>query len=200
MSTLSNHRPDLTATQRWGLKLTVVGLLLYLAYPVVELAGLNRTPGRIIPFVLISPYAAGVLVWGVFVLQTGKRRPLTPRRALLIPVLVIPMFVVADLVARGRVLDLWEYLERAWPQIDLETITWYVSAHLGMTASSTYAVLGSAVRTRRWDATLSAIGLILIVTWVYMQRPYAQPPELTIAVFGIIPFVIGYRATGSPEE
>lgn len=199
MATLSSHHSDLTATQRRGLILAIVGLLLYLAHPVLRLTGLTQTTGPQYGFMLVSPYAAGGLVWGAYILRMGTQRPLTPMRALWIPVLVITMFAVLDLFAQGMLINLWEHIHRPWSRLHLRILAGNVPM-LVMMAGSTYAVLGAAVSTKRLRSVLPALGLILLVVWFVAQDAYQPSPVFAVTLFGIVPFVIGYWATAPPED
>lgn len=199
MATVSQSLPEFSPLQRRGLVLTVVGLLLFLAYPVLRLTGVTQSSGPQYGFVMISPYAAGVLVWGVYVFLTDNKRPLTPRRALLIPVLVIAMFAVEDVFTQGMLHNLVEYISHSWDRLHLRILARYVPM-LVLAASSTYAVLGAAVSTRRWQAILPAVGLVLLMVWFVSQDPYQPSPVLAVTLFGIVPFVIGYGATQPPAD
>lgn len=200
MATVSRSLPELSPVQRRGLLLTLVGLLLFGSFPVGRLA---ETYGLIDSgfdyFILISPYGACVFVWGVFALRTGKRRPLTPTRAFWIPILVASLFVGTSLMLGGRYYYGYQISLLGGPGMDLRVL-WELSVTLGFTGSSTYAVLGAAIKVRRMRAILAALALILFVIWAMFQRPYPGQPVIALTIPGIFPFVIGYRATSTPDN
>lgn len=191
--------PGSSKIQRLGVALAVLGLILFLAYPVLRLVGITQSSGPQFGFIVISPYAACVLVWGVYVLRTGSKRPLTPRRALLIPGLVVAMFAIFDVFTQGQLVHQWEYIQHSWDRLHLRVLAGNVP-DLVLMASSTYTVLGAAVRTRRLRTILPVVGLVLFIVWFVTQDTSQPMPVFAVTLTGIVPFVIGYLATAPPEE
>lgn len=109
------------------------------------------------------------------------------------------MFAVVDLLTRGELLQLWEYLSRSWAHLHIGTLARYVpfAANIG---SSTFVILGAAVRMRRRRALLGAAALVLFVYWVIFLNSTLFQTVVGQILLGIVPFVIGYRAADLSEE
>lgn len=199
MATVSQSLPELSSIQRKGLKLTAVGLLTFAAFPVLRLAGILEWGGGGLWVLLLSTYGACVLVWGVYVLRTETKRPLTPKRALLIPLLVIAMAGATDLFTRGRLIEWWMDSQPQGALAHLDTLGARFN-QLIQIAASTYVVLGAAIRSEQWPWVLASVGLILGVSWMLELVPTASWAFTGVAVLGIVPAIIGYRATSSPDK
>lgn len=199
MATVSKSLSGLSPVQRKGFVLTVVGLLVFVSFPLVRLATFTPPSGPQFGFMIISPYGACLLIWGIYVLRTGKPRPLTPRRVLLIPLLTIMIFAVVDVLTRGELFQLWEYVGRSWAHLHIGSLARYVpfASHIG---ASTFVVVGAAVRMRRRRVLLASLGLVLFVySFIFLNNTLFQT-VVGQTLLGIVPFVIGYRATQPPGD
>ncbi|NHN58425.1 MULTISPECIES: hypothetical protein [Halorussus] len=139
---------------------------------------------------VLSTLAVIALVVGVFTTRTGRRRPLTPRRALWIPVGVFAVLVATeyyDAAAGGAV---------APPS----------PVHLPAMAAAFVAasVVGSAVRHRGSLRPLLPVALLVVAgTGVTIATGHASAVGAGLFAFTLVTtpwFALGYRLTGSPKS
>lgn len=190
ISTFSRHQ---------GVIVSLIGLVMVAAFPALLLSEFINRLGGVGLYVFSTTFGVCVLVWGVYILRTSESRPLTPMRALWIPILVAVVFVVIDLTTRARLLNWWTAPYSLLSGSNIGLLAWSFP-RLEFIAGSTFAALGAAVQRRGWRAALPAIVLILSIIWLMYQQTHPGQPVLAVSLVGIVPFIIGYLAATLPED
>lgn len=150
-----------------------------------RLRGADRFSSSGIVRMLLSTLAVVALVVGVFVARTGQFRPLTPRRAVWIPVGVFAALVATELY------DVKFGGAHAPPS--------YVHLQAMVAAFVSASVVGSAVRDRGSFAPLVPVGVLVMVGTTYaIASGYASAVGSGAVAFVAVTgpwFVLGFAAT-----
>lgn len=145
----------------------------------------------IVPVWITSALGAFTLVWGIYAVSTHQWRPLTPPRALIIPILITLSWIMAAYQPAPNI----DLLGAPWTPPTLTELFRYLStsppgAFIG---GSVLTAVGVAVARSQWRWAAGAIGLAAVVS-LNMGRfsgSYVGAVVLVTAV-GVIPTVIGY--------
>lgn len=199
-----------------GFALAFVGVCLFVVYPLAPaeiLPGSYRihSSGALEsshPVVVYLSTVGGpvLLVWGLFVFRSGNRRPLTPRRTLLAPVLS----ALGSIAGVGRFTYEWmtatPFVSGATqpttvnPPVSEIVLLELTGVQFVALAAVSAMVVGAIAARRRWPSTLVSallpagfVALALADAWQFSAT--ATETVLGTAVLAAVPFAVGYVAT-----
>lgn len=193
MSVLPTTKPGEPAPVRIvGIVAIVGGIVGLASHPLLyEVAGVRRFQSLIVPVWLAGWFGAFTLVWGVCAAATRRWRPLTPKRALVAPVVVAVPWIVAAFQPGPRI----DPLGPPWTPPTLPELFTTLSTTPAGGFIGGAVLLGAGVAVaraeRRW--TIATVGLAVLVA-LNMGRVSGHygGATLVIATFGAVPAVLGY--------